>query len=218
MNYKYKVDEGKEHIWTLVVGNPAVQLSDGSKFRVIIEDIYNGTWVEGLSTYKGTILNYSLEVYSTFNSDPIWELASNGSAIFFNESTWDFFLDFDTDLNIALLGWLFIIPIPLNLTWIGDYLSQTSMILLDDYSISGNTLTMQNITSNIDFAYTFNNNGTLTEYKVSSGDQIFYHLKYGDISIPKSQIPLGNYFFLFIPSTIIIIITYTKRKIKYKNN
>ena len=48
---------------------------------------------------------------------------------------------------------------------------------------------MQNISSSIDFAFTFNNNGTLTEYKVSSGDLIGYQIKYGDIYIQQTQIP-----------------------------
>jgi len=218
MNNRYSVEEGEEHIWTLIVGNEAILLSDGSKFRVSIGSAYNGTWVEGLSTYKGTILNYSIEVYSTFFSFPTWELAFNGSAMFFNDTTWDIFMDFDTDLNIALLGWLFFIPTPINLTWIGDYLNQTSWLLFEDYTINGNTLTMQNITSSIDFAFTFNNNGTLTEYRISLGNQVGYYLKYGNITIQTSLISFGNYSIILFPCTILIIIIYNRKKIKKKKN
>ena len=61
MNYSYGVKEGEEHIWTVMVGNPAILLSQGSKFRVIVEENYNGTWIEDSTTYSGTILNYSIE-------------------------------------------------------------------------------------------------------------------------------------------------------------
>ena len=77
---------------------------------------------------------------------------------------------------------------------------------------------MQNVSSSIDFAFTFNNNGTLTEYNVSSGDLIGYHIKYGDIYIPQTQIPFVNYFITFIPCTVIIIIIVNRHKIKKKQN
>ncbi|MFX1310244.1 MAG: hypothetical protein ACFE8C_11140 [Promethearchaeota archaeon] len=218
MNYSYNVEEGEEFIWTVMVGNSAILLSEGSKFRVIIEENYNGTWIEDSTTYRGTILNYSIEVYSTFKPFPIWELAFNGSAMFFNDTTWEIFMGFNTDWEIALFGMLFFIPTPINLTWIGDYLNRTSLLIFDNYSISDSTLIMQNITSNIDFTFTFNNNGTLAEYKVSSGDSIGYHIKYGDIYIPQAQIPFGNYFLIFIPFTTITIIIFTRHKIKKKKN
>ncbi len=216
INYRYNVEEGEEHTWTLIVGNPAVFLSDGSKFRVIIEDNYNGTWTEGPSTYKGTILNYSIEVYSVSDTPLRWQPAFNGSAMFFNASTWDFFINFD--LEIAFLGWLFFIPTPLNLNLVGDYLNQTFWQLFADYSINGNTLTMKNFTLSIDFAYTFANNGTLTEYKMSLGNQVGYHLKYGNISLQTPQIPFGNYSLIFIVCTIIIIINYSRNRIKKNKN
>ncbi len=125
-DYNYSVNKGEEHIWTVMVGNPAILLSQGSKFRVIIDENYNGTWIEDSTIYTGTILNYSIEVYSTFYENPIWDLAFNGSAIFFNETTLDLFTGFYTDWEIALFGMLFFIPTPLNLTWIGDYLNRTS--------------------------------------------------------------------------------------------
>ena len=218
MNYSYSVEEGEEYIWTVMVGNDAILLSEGSKFRVIVEDIYNGTWVEDFSTYSGTLINYSIEVYSTFYSFPVWEVAFNGSVMFFNDSTWDLFIGLNTDLQIAILGWLFFIPTPINLTWVGNYLNRTSGQLFENYSINNNTLTMQNITSSIDFAFTFDDNGTLTEYKISSGDLIGYQIKYGDIYIQQAQIPFGNYFFVFIPCTTIMIIIFNRHKIKKKKN
>jgi len=218
MNYSYSVEEGEEHVWTVMVGNEAILLSQGSKFRVIIEDIYNGTWIEGLSTYSGTLINYSIEVYSTFYTFPVWEVAFNGSALFFNDTTWDLFMGFNTDWEIALFGMLFFIPTPINLTWVGDYLNRTSGQLFENYSINGNTLVMQNVTSSIDFSFTFNNNGTLTEYKVSSGDLIGYHILYSDIYIQQTQIPFGNYFLIFIPCTAIMIVVFVRHKIKKKKN
>lgn len=214
INYRYNIEEGDEHMWTVIVGNSAVFLNGGSKFRVIVEDIYNGTWTDGPSLYRGTILNYSIEVYSTFYTSPVWDIAFNGSVMFFNESTWDFFIDFNWE--IPLLGWLFFIPTPVNLTWVGDYLNQTSSQLIDGYLISDNTLTMKNSTLSIDFAFTFNNNGTLTEYKVSSGGSVGYHIKYGNVS-QMSQISFGNYYFFLIPCTSLIIIAINKHKIKKKN-
>ncbi len=214
-NYSYNIKEGEEHIWTVMVGNSAILLSEGSKFRVFIEENYNGTWIEASTTYTGTILNYSIEVYSTFYTNPVWDVAFNGSAMFFNDTTWDLFTGFTTDWHYALFGMLFFVPKPVNLTWIGDYLNETSLILFDDYIIDGNTLTMHNITSNIDFAFSFNDNGTLTEYKVSSGSSIGYYIKYGDIPI-TNQIPFGNYYLIFIPCTIIIITSLTHYKIKKK--
>ncbi|MFX0144223.1 MAG: hypothetical protein ACFE9C_09105, partial [Candidatus Hodarchaeota archaeon] len=59
--------------------------------------------------------------------------------------------------------------------------------------------------------------GTLTEYKVSQAESIGYHIKYGDIPI-TNQIPFGNYYLIFIPSTIILIITINRAKIKKKNS
>lgn len=218
INYKYSVEAGEEHMWTVVVGNDIVKLGTGSKFRVNIDDIYNGTWIEEFYTYKGTVINYSIEVYSTSYSFPKWEKPFNGSAMFFNDTTWDIFMEFTTDFEIALLGWLFFIPTPINLTWVGDYLNQTSELWFETYIISDNTLTMQNVSSSIDFAFTFNNNGTLTEYKVSSGNVIFYHLKYGNINLPTGQISFGNYFLIVIPCTILLIIIYNRQKIKKKKN
>ncbi|MFX0004550.1 MAG: hypothetical protein ACFFAA_14445 [Promethearchaeota archaeon] len=217
LNYSYGVKEGEEHIWTVMVGNSAILLSQGSKFRVIIEENYNGTWIEDTTTYTGTILNYSIEVYSTFYTSPQWDIIFNGSAIFFNQTARDLFTAFTTDWHFALFGVLFFIPIPLNLTWVGNYLNRTSLLLFEDYSINGNTLTMQNVTSNINFAFSFNENGTLTEYKVSQAESIGYHIKYGDIPI-TNQIPFGNYYLIFIPSTIILIITINRAKIKKKNS
>jgi len=217
INYSYSVKKGEEHIWTVMVGNTAILLSQGSKFRVVIEDNYNRTWTEESSTYTGTILNYSIEVYSTFYSNPIWDAVFNGSAIFFNETTRDLFTGFTTDWHFALFGMLFFIPTPLNLTWIGDYLNRTSLLLFDNYNINGNTLIMQNVTSNIDFTFSFNENGTLTEYKVSLGSSIGYYLKYGDIPL-TNQIPFGNYYLIFIPCTVIIIIALNHNKIKKKKD
>ncbi|MFX0020788.1 MAG: hypothetical protein ACFE9S_00560 [Candidatus Hermodarchaeota archaeon] len=212
-DYHYRVYKGEEHIWTVMVGNPAILLSQGSKFRVIIEENYNGTWIEDFTYYSGTILNYSIEVYSTFYTNPTWDLLFNGSVIFFNETTRDLFTAFTTDWHIALFGMLFFVPTPVNLTWIGDYLKQTSLILFNDYNINGNTLVMQNVSSNIDFTFDFNENGTLTEYKVSSGASIGYHIKYGNIQL-GNQIPFGNLYLIFIPSTIIIIILWTQYKLR----
>jgi hypothetical protein len=217
INYSYIVEEGEEHLWTVMVGNSAILLSQGSKFRVAIEDIYNGTWIEDLSTYTGTILNYSIEVYSTFYTNPEWALAFNGSAMFFNDSTWDLFTGFTTDWHIALFGILFFIPTPLNLTWIGDHLNKTSLSLFDDYTINGNTLIMQNVSSNIDFTFNFNENGTLTEYKVTSGGSIGYHIKYGNIQL-TNQIPFGNLYLIFIPCTIIGVIISTRYKLRKRES
>ncbi|MFX1380189.1 MAG: hypothetical protein ACFFA4_13970 [Promethearchaeota archaeon] len=216
-NYNYGVEEGEEHIWTVMIGNPAILLSQGSKFRVVVEDIYNGTWIEATSYYKGTILNYSIEVYSTFYTNPVWALVFNGSAMFFNETTRNLYTGFTTDWHIALFGMLFFVPTPLNLTWIGDYLNRTSLFLFDDYSINGNTLTMQNVTSSIDFSFNFNNNGTLTEYKVSLGDSIGYHIKYGNIPI-INQISFGSYYLFFIPCTIVITFAFIHHKFKKRNH
>ncbi len=216
-DYHYRVYKGEEHIWTVMVGNPAILLGQGSKIRVVVEENYNGTWIEDSTTYSGTILNYSIEIYSTFYENPIWDVVFNGSAIFFNETTWDLFTGFYTDWEIALFGMLFFIPTPINLTWIGDYLNRTSLLLFDDYHINGNTLVMQNITSNLDFTFDFTENGTLTEYKVSSGASIGYHIKYGDIPVPN-QIPFGNLYLIVIPSTIIVIIIPNIYKIRKRKD
>ncbi|MFW9818214.1 MAG: hypothetical protein ACFFE5_01295 [Candidatus Thorarchaeota archaeon] len=212
-DYSYSVKKGEEHIWTVMVGNPAILLSQGSKFRVFIEENYNGTWIEDSTMHSGTILNYSIEVYSTFYTNPTWDVVFNGSAIFFNETTRDLFIGFTTDWHIALFGMLFFVPTPVNLTWIGDYLKKTSLILFDDYNINGNTLVMQNVTSSIEFSFDFNENGTLTEYKVSSGESIGYNIKYGNIQL-INQIPLGNFYLIFIPCTIIVFIIYTNYKLR----
>jgi hypothetical protein len=216
-DYSYKVNKGEEHIWTVMVGNPAILLSHGSKFRVLVEENYNGTWIEDSKNYSGTILNYSIEVYSTFYTNPTWDVVFNGSVIFFNETTRYFSTHFTTDWHIALFGMLFFIPVPINLTWIGDYLNKTSLILFDDYTINGNTLVMQNVTSNIDFTFDFNENGTLTEYKVSSGGSIGYHIKYGDIPL-TNIIPFGNLFLIITPSIIIIILILTQYKLRKKTS
>jgi hypothetical protein len=217
VDYGYSVKEGEEHIWTVMVGNPAILLAQGSKFRVVIEGNYNGTWIQDFVTYSGTILNYSIEVYSTFYTNPTWDVVFNGSAIFFNETTRDLFIGLTTDWHIALFGMLFFIPTPVNLTWIGDYLNKTSLTLFDDYHINGNSLIMQNVTSNISFTFDFNENGTLTEYKVSSGGSIGYHIKYGNIQL-NNQIPFGNLYLIIVPSTIIFIIIPTYYKLRKRKN
>ncbi|MFX1390645.1 MAG: hypothetical protein ACFE9Z_11320 [Promethearchaeota archaeon] len=214
ITHEFEVKEGDEYYWTVIVGNSAILLSQGSKFRININEIYNGSWIEDSTTYKGTVLNYSIEVYSTFYTYPEWAVAFNGSAIFFNDTTWDLFLGFETDWEIALFGMLFIIPTPINLTWIGDYLNRTSGLLFDNYILDGNNLIMQNSTSNIDFIFSFYNNGTLSEYKVALGDSVGYHIKFGDLSFPSNEISFGKYILVIIPSAIILIVLLNKRKIR----
>jgi hypothetical protein len=211
MNYSYRVEKGEEYIWTVIKGNPAILLDQGSKFRVNINEIYNGTWTD--HTHIGTILNYSIDVYSTFYTNPRWDTAFNGSAMFFNETTQDLFIGFTTDWEIALFGMLFFIPTPINLTRIGNYLNKTSLYLFEDYYINGNILTMQNFTANFDFTFNFYDNGTLAEYKVSTEDSVGYHIKYGNILFPN-VIPFGNYYLIFIQSTVLILIIFNRYKLK----
>ncbi len=76
---------------------------------------------------------------------------------------------------------------------------------------------MQNVTSSFDFTFNFNENGTLTEYKVSSGGSIGYQIKYGDIPL-SNQIPFGNLYLIIIPCTIIGVIISIRYKLRKRES
>jgi len=216
LTYKFDAEENDEHIWTVMVGMPDYLFTQGSKIRLNISAIYNGTWETEYETYVGTILNCTIDTYSTFYTFPIWQSGHNDSLVVFNDTTWEFYIDMMTDWQIAIIGMLLIIPSPLNLTWIGDYLNTTSIEHFENYTVNGNSLTMHNITSNIDYIFTFFNNGTLSEYKIIYDGVIGYHLKYGDYNFSFGGIPGFEILTLLVTASIVIVLASLIKKNKYR--
>ena len=215
----FDIEEEKKYTWTILISSSEFMAS-GSKFRITIETIYNGSWDMAPPPHLGTILNYSLEVYNTFFTPPQWEPHEEPIVMtIFNQTTHYFFINLDTDEYIAPWGLLFIIPSPLNLTRIGEYLNTTSDAHFNNYTVSGNKLTMQDLNLNRTFIFSFSDNGLLSEYRIisNSNEETILHLKYGDISESEITISHGFYFLFIIPFTVIILMLFGKRKIIKKS-
>ncbi|MFX1321648.1 MAG: hypothetical protein ACFFAQ_08390 [Promethearchaeota archaeon] len=115
---------------------------------------------------------YELTIEDMYDSNPYFQI--NTTLRYYNASisTWQFLMydEFmvganetqnliNYNIEYVLSAFIFLIPKPINLTMVGEYLITT---YYDDYEISGKTLTLDP-ESFISYAITYNSNGIATK-------------------------------------------------------
>lgn len=117
------------------------------------------------------------------------------------------FIRFSSYLENAPI--IFIIPLPMNLSLIGDYLASRPYI--GGYTVSGNTLISQHDMG--EYQQTFNSEGILTKFVTTVSGEIF-----GTITLDTGDgldIPYGNYFFIVALASIVLVVYVKWKKIKH---
>lgn len=209
------VEKDEVYIWT-ITKSPGAPYEKGDKIRLTIEDIGNGTYL----TVDVAIINCTIDIY--VSDDEQWQPYTPSSPyIYFNE-TQDYIKI--TTVMMASLGWIFIIPMPINLTLIAEYLN-TSFPVFDNVTsetyANGGQVVGEDFGEGTEYIYDYDDNGILTDFKVKGFGSTFYQMEFGDIDLDKKddkddkkvlEIPLGNWFLIFTLLSVIALIILKKRK------
>lgn len=193
----FHADIGKTYQWGASTGP---QVFWGSKLSFTTEDIYPDTYIVTDAMFvKATIKTYN-------STTKVWTVDLNNG----------FYMAANMTVNLVRFGSylqdapiIFIIPLPMNLSLIGDYLS--SRLDIFGYTVSGNTLISQNPLG--EYQQTFNSDGILTKFVTTAMGEIF-----GTITLDTGDgldIPYGNYFFIVALASIGLVVYVKWKKIKH---
>ncbi|MFX1316310.1 MAG: hypothetical protein ACFE9T_10635 [Promethearchaeota archaeon] len=187
----YPASDGEYYQWTCTYCNDSFDdyIGEGSYYNVTIGTIYQGSYMA---------INHALIVpaikgsyFKGFNMHSL-DIAS-------------YYCVYNASLHYVYLDLLFIVPIPLNLTMIAEF------IIMDTGNsavVSGNSIIIDNGAVFIE-TYNYNSNGFCTSYTVDyEGKRLFtFKLEGGE-----EEIIFGNYFFIPTVITIGIIVIFIKRR------
>ncbi len=223
------VDINDKYRWLVSKHSTEASYTTGDKFNLSVQNIYGA----------GGYLNVDVKLDYYNNTEDTWSTPINGLFLTFNE-TLDI-IEYQVGTN-TLWGWVFVIPTPLNLTLIGEYINSTVGGLFASMSISNTTLTLELGISK--YMYTYNETGVLTNFGIESYGTLIhemvieYDVSNGDdggddggdnggndggdnggddpdISDNGNGIPFGNTFILItIVGTLICIISIRRKIIK----
>lgn len=197
-NTTFGVDRLDEYYWKVTAGAPDVI---GCRYKIKVENIYVGGGVYQPNVHC-CLFDVTMEFYNA--TDATWDTLLNDTRYIAANATQDYiyFRDF------GHAGMFFFIPIPLNLTMLGEYAITLPTYL--NYLISGNTITIAY--DNGDYINTFNSNGVMTKMITTA------------IGITSTEITLetgagtpgisfGFYYLFFTLIGIIGLVYLKKRKI-----
>ena len=195
----FGVDEGETLVWTATGGSPEII---GFKYNITIEDIYNGTYM--------TVDSYMIDVTMGFynKTSDTWEIIINDDFYVAANETQNF-LEYTGTLMSAPL-W-FIIPTPINLTILGEYVVNTGFYT--DYTISGNRIDLNEILGIGTYKLTYNSDGILTRHVTEFVGVVVSVIVFGEGG-GEDTIPYGYYFLIFTVIGTIALIYLEKRKTK----
>lgn len=182
-NSTVPVYEGDFYRWNCTYCDPYFDpvLGTGSWINVTIDQIYQGS-------YLG--VPYALIVNATYG-----QYAKGPDIHFVNDA--DFYLVYNNTLNYLYLSRYFILPIPVNLTLVHDFIENGG----NNCTVLGNDVAIDYGMGRVD-TFTYNSNGFayIMKSTVNSSTFIFSSESEG----PDEKIPFGNYY--IIPSIICIIV------------
>ncbi len=169
----FPAKETQLFLWRITYGN-SKPYNAGDKFNFTVNSIGGGIY----SSKNCLIVNASLDFFNSSGSK--WtNFKNNQFYLAINKS--QFFLN----LSLFILeGYLFMIPLPINLTLVGE-----SYTIADNYSITDNTIVICSWGMHRG-TYTFNANGILTNGKFETNNELFFIMEYGDDS--NNSLPPQN--------------------------
>ncbi|MFW9940722.1 MAG: hypothetical protein ACFFFT_06760 [Candidatus Thorarchaeota archaeon] len=203
-NTTFPADEGDSYLWKVSSATGPAELFFGWRINLTIEDIDHGLYLDTNSL----IVNCTIDCYN--KTGGVW----------YNDITRKFYMAANISENFIKFGsWLssgliiFIIPIPINLNLIGEYLD--TLVSITGSSVSGNTIISSGGVGI--YEQTFNSNGILTKFVTKVEGEIMWKLT---LETPSDDngIPLGYSFVIFMIISILAIIYIEERKIKNLKN
>lgn len=198
-NTTFPVDEGDSYTWKVTSATGVVEEIFGYKIKFTVDDIGQGLDL----TTTSLIVNCTIDYYN--KTEDLW----------YNDITRDFYMAANVSENYIRFGdWLhsgpiiFIIPIPINLTLIGEFLETRPDILVS--TVSGNTLISTHSGMGT-YEQTFNSNGILTKFVTTIMGTIM-----GEITLETPSddngIPFGYSYIIFTIIGILALIILERRK------
>ncbi|MFX1366308.1 MAG: hypothetical protein ACFFCE_11400 [Promethearchaeota archaeon] len=194
----FGVDEGQELSWTVTGGIPEYI---GYKYKVTIEDIYNGSYM----SIDSFMIDATVSSYN--KTEDSWTTLIN-DAFFVAANETQNFIAFES--TIATAGLYFIIPSPINLTMIGEYALDSGYYA--SYLINGNKLTIEGTFLGT-LHLTYNSDGILTKMESEFFGQILSVMTLGGGG-GGGGIPFGYSFLIYTIIAIIGLVYLKKRNIK----
>lgn len=198
----FSVNKGDEFTWKYTAVEDFFHISD--RVELTVEDITAGTYL----TEDVAILHATLKAYNS-TGDNYLVFLNTQPYMYFNETT-NFFYSSIIETYL-FIGWVLIIPTPLNLTLISEYLWNFLVSDWDDINVVGNQIITT--TSTASMKYVFNENGLLTLFEVINATKPFMVLEL-DFSEDDHKIPFGYGFIFFSWFGILTGIIMIRRKIK----
>ncbi|MBY9004523.1 MAG: hypothetical protein KGD73_11160 [Candidatus Lokiarchaeota archaeon] len=191
-------EDGDYYIWSCI-NSTGDNHNIGDLTKFIVEFVYN----ESFEGKRSLIVNYSVEEYDIIggswirNQDNIFYMAYNNSLNFLNWSS----------ISYKAAN-LFLIPIPTNLTLVGDAIKSAGFL---NYYIDNNKLILDygNLTT---VEITMSSLGVSTVIEsITNGSTIYkWELNEDEVII---IIPMGNYFLFFGVLTSSMCLLLVKRKL-----
>ncbi|MFX0021194.1 MAG: hypothetical protein ACFE9S_02640 [Candidatus Hermodarchaeota archaeon] len=196
------VKQGQTYNWTYTEATDMVNTSDSIRFTV--NSIYKGNY----SSEKAAVLNATMSYYHSYTSS--WEIVVDNEAYMYFNGTTDFM--YYTPGVMLVYGFLFVLPTPFNLTLVGEYLNATFFGEFTNIIPIGNQLIMHDFDDGITMSFIFNDNGLLLRYDVLEGTTTILTL---ELSESEQGISLGYTFLLVMFISVIGILVYKRRKLKF---
>lgn len=199
-NTTFPVDEGDSYLWKVTSSTGLAEQFFGWRINFTVDDIDQGLHL----TTDSLIVNCTILCYN--KTADLW----------YNDITRAFYMAANVSENYMKFGsWLsggpiiFIIPIPINLALIGEYLETHMAISVS--TVSGNTIISSGIGST--YEQTFNSNGILTKFVTKVGGDVM-----GEITLETPSddngIPFGYSFVIFMIAGILAVVYLERRKMK----
>jgi len=193
----FGVDRLDEYNWKITAGAPEII---GYGYKIKIENIYVGGGLYQPNVHC-CLLDVTMEFYNA--TDATWDTLLNDSRYIAANATekYIYFRDF------GHVGVFFFIPIPLNLTMLGEY--ALSLPTYFNYSVNGNSITIESFIG--DYILTFNSNGVMTKMIATAFGLAAAELTL--VTAAPAGISFGFYYLFFTLIGIIGLVYLRKRKI-----
>jgi len=191
---RFPADEGDFYKWTCTYNHPNYTgyFEKGSWWNITIERIYQGSY---MAIPNVLIVNASLGAYNK----------AQNSHSYYNEP---FYLVYNNSLNFMETDYFPIVPVPLNLTFIHNFIELKTLL---DCTIEGNTIIIDWGSGTIQ-KYTYNSHGFATSFIQEINNTKY--LEHSLVSTGGLEIPYGNYYIITGIVSVAIIVIFVKKRLK----
>ena len=192
----FPADEGDIYKWTCTYSHPSyTDIEKGSWWNLTIERIYQGSY---MAIPNALIVNATKGSYNKGQNS-------------YSSSNEPFYLVYNKSLNFMETDYFPIVPIPLNLTFIHNFIELKTLL---DCTIEGNTIIID-WGSGAKQKYNYNYRGIATSF-IQEMNYTKY-LEHTLVSAGEQEIAYGNYYIIISIISVAIIVIFLKKRFTIKH-